>query len=269
MRRRFDVSQALDHIFADNKAKDTQQHRDTDEQVSEERDDVEYQPEDTDTSDQSDEEVTGAEAAPAPAETFKSKSCNICWSSVPPDIHGRAAAANVIKMTLGITRFAVTRASDIKTSFNLFKPLSLIKFIIAMTNLEGKKVDGNMWNDIDEEYLDAYIVFFLLEGVYRSGNEATDFWDVLTVSLQTFQILRFDNIPITDVWERWAQLLPLMFNPGPEVPVDEHFLPFHGNCPFRQYMPSKSGKYDIKIPEKKKKTRKTSSPRYDYWTAGS
>lgn len=99
MRRTFNESQALDHIFADNEAEDTSQHSDTDEQVSEEEDDVDYHPEDTDKSDQSDEEVTGAEAAPAPAETFKSKSGNICWSSVPPDVHGRAAAANVIKMT--------------------------------------------------------------------------------------------------------------------------------------------------------------------------
>ena len=72
---------------------------------------------DTDTSDQSDEEVTGAEAAPTPAETFQSKSGNICWRSVPPDIHGRAAAANVIKMTPGITRFAVVRVSDIQDMF--------------------------------------------------------------------------------------------------------------------------------------------------------
>ncbi|KAL7868866.1 hypothetical protein SRHO_G00102500 [Serrasalmus rhombeus] len=104
MRRRFDVSQVLDHIFDDNESEDTQQQSDTDEQISEEEDDVEYHPEDTDTSDQSDEEVTSAEAAPAPTETFKSKS-GICWSSVPPDIHGRADAANGIRMTPGITSY--------------------------------------------------------------------------------------------------------------------------------------------------------------------
>ncbi|TWW76230.1 hypothetical protein D4764_13G0008920 [Takifugu flavidus] len=58
------------------------------------------------------------------------------------------------------------------------------------------------------------------------------------MSLQTFRmisrVLRFDNrdtrarsdklAPIRDVWERWTQLLPLMFNPGPEVTVDELVL---------------------------------------------
>ncbi|XP_060720777.1 piggyBac transposable element-derived protein 4-like [Tachysurus vachellii] len=270
MKRRFTISQALDHIFAENEAEDTEQNSDMDEQVSEEEDNVEYQPEDTDTSDESDGVIAEAEAVPAPAETFKSKSGNIYWSSVPPDLQGRAPAANVIKMIPGITRFAVTRVSDIKSCFDLFMPLSLKKVIISMTNLEGKKVHGDMWNDIDEECLNAYIGVLLLAGVYRSSNEATDsLWDAstgrnifrATMSLQNFQmisrVLRFDNrdtrvksdkpVPIKDVWERWVQLLPLMFNPGPEVTVDERFVPFRGKCPFRQYMPRKPGKYGIKI----------------------
>lgn len=100
------------------------------------------------------------------------------------------------------------------------------------------------------------LVFFSLMKCIDPAIEATDcLWDALTgrnifwatMSLQTFQILRFVNIPIRDVSERWVQLLPLMFNPGPEVTVDECFLPLHGKCPFRQYMPSKPGKYGMKI----------------------
>ena len=82
-------------------------------------------------------------------------------------------------------------------------PLSLKKVIIAMTNLEGKKVYGDIWKDLDEEYLDAYIGVLLLAGVYRSCNEATDsLWDAstgrnifrATMSLQTFHMIsRFDN----------------------------------------------------------------------------
>uniref|UniRef100_A0A3B3RN32 PiggyBac transposable element-derived protein domain-containing protein n=1 Tax=Paramormyrops kingsleyae TaxID=1676925 RepID=A0A3B3RN32_9TELE len=106
--------------------------------------------------------------------------------------------------------------------------------------------------------------------VYRSSNEATEsLWDTstgrnifrATMSLQTFQmitrVLRFHNrdtkaksdklAPIRDVWEGWVKRLSLMFNPGPEVTVDERFVPFRGRCPFRQYMPSKPGKYGIKI----------------------
>lgn len=52
MRRRFTVSQVLDHIFGENEGEDTEQHSDSDGQVSKEEDNVEYHPEDTDTSDQ-------------------------------------------------------------------------------------------------------------------------------------------------------------------------------------------------------------------------
>uniref|UniRef100_A0A665ULX8 PiggyBac transposable element-derived protein domain-containing protein n=1 Tax=Echeneis naucrates TaxID=173247 RepID=A0A665ULX8_ECHNA len=250
MRRRLTVTQVLDSLFGENEGEDTEQHSDTDEQVSEEEDNVKYHPEDTDTSDESDEEVTGGEAAPA--ERFKSKNGKIFWSSVPHDEHGRAAAANVIKMTPGITRFAVTRVSDIKTCFELFMPLTLKRVIIAMTNLEGKKVHGDMWKDIDEEYLDAYIGVLLLAGVYRSCNEATySLWDAstgrnifrATMSLQTFRmisrVLRFDN---RDTRARSDKLTPIR-----DVTVDERLVPFRGKCPFRQYIPSKPGKYGIKI----------------------
>lgn len=67
------MSQVLDNIYGESEGEDTEQHSDLDEQVSEEEHNVEYHPEDTDTSDESDEEVTSAEAAPA--ERFKSDSC--------------------------------------------------------------------------------------------------------------------------------------------------------------------------------------------------
>ena len=69
------MSQALDNIYGENEGEDTEQHSDLNEQVSEEEDNVEYHPEDTDTSEKTDEEVTGADAAPA--ERFKSKNGKI------------------------------------------------------------------------------------------------------------------------------------------------------------------------------------------------
>ncbi|XP_029900733.1 piggyBac transposable element-derived protein 4-like [Myripristis murdjan] len=246
---------SLDDVYTEYEVEleDTQPQSDIDEPVSEEEDEVEYQPEDsdsdtdTDTSDQSDDEAT-----------------------VPPDVQGGAAPANVIKMTPGITRFAMTRVSDIKSCFDLFLPWSIKKIIIDMTNLEGKRVHKDTWHDIDVAHLDAYIGIVLLAGVYRSSNEATEsLWDAstgrnifrATMSLHSFRNLttaiRFDKrdvsarsdklAPIRNVWEKWVQRLPLMFNPGPEVTVDERLLPFRGKCPFRQYMPSKPGKYGIKI----------------------
>lgn len=47
------------------------------------------------------------------------------------------------------------------------------------------------------------------------------------------------------VWNKWVEQLPMMFNPGPNVTVDECLVPFRGHCPFKQYIPSKPAKYGI------------------------
>ncbi|XP_070964753.1 piggyBac transposable element-derived protein 4-like [Oncorhynchus clarkii lewisi] len=73
-------------------------------------------------------------------------------------------------------------------------------------------------------------------------------------------MLRFDNhesrparsvkdklAAIREGWEKWVERLPYLYNPGPEVTVNEQLVPFKGRCPFRQYMPSKPAKYGIKI----------------------
>lgn len=142
-----------------------------------------------------------------------------------------------------------------------------------MTNLEGRRVFGDSWRALDQVDLLAYIGLLILAGVYRSNNEATQsLWDAesgrpifrSTMSLQQFHVLsriiRFDNrdtrpvrwrndklAAIRNVWDRWVERLPLMYNPGPEVTVDERLVPFRGRCPFKQYIPSKPGKYGIKI----------------------
>ncbi|XP_062864594.1 piggyBac transposable element-derived protein 4-like [Trichomycterus rosablanca] len=84
------------------------------------------------------------------------------------------------------------------------------------------------------------------------------------MSLEMFhmisRVIRFDNrdtragrrerdklAAIRDVWDKWVEILPLLYNPGPHVTVDERLVPFRGRCPFRQYMPNKPAKYGIKI----------------------
>jgi hypothetical protein len=41
--------------------------------------------------------------------------------------------------------------------------------------------------------------------------------------------------------------LPLIYNPSPDITVDECLVAFREHCPFKQYMPSKPSKYGIKI----------------------
>lgn len=132
---------------------------------------------------------------------------------------------------------------------------------------------GDDWRDVDWTDIEAYIGLLLLAGVYRSNNEAlSSLWEAETgraifravMSLRRFRtlskVIRFDDratrparresdklAPIRDVWNLWVERLPLMFNPGQDITVDECLVPFRGRCPFKQYMPSKPAKYGIKI----------------------
>ncbi|XP_041864774.1 piggyBac transposable element-derived protein 4-like [Melanotaenia boesemani] len=269
MSKRFTVDEVIDYIFSHQSNIEDIELSETEEDVSEEEDNLQYDPEQEDESvGEEDPAVSDAES-----EVFKSKRGDMAWSSSPYDTHSRAPTENIIKRTPGPTRFAVSHAHDIKTTFELFIPPSLEKILLEMTNMEGRRVFGKSWMDIDKVQLDAYLGLLLLAGVYRSCNEATaSLWDGesgrsifrATMSLQTFHVLsrviRFDSretraarrvndklAPIRDVWDKWVEQLPLMYNPGPEVTVDERLVPFRGRCPFRQYMPNKPGKYGIKI----------------------
>ena len=152
-------------------------------------------------------------------------------------------------------------------------PSPIKRIILDCTNLEGSKVFGERWKVMDETGLDAYFGVLILAGVFRSNGEATEsLWDEetgrelfrSTMSLETFKIIsrtiRFDDrddrparrqrdklAAIRMVWDKWVARLPLIYNPGPNVTVDEKLMPFRGRCPFRQYIPSKPAKYGIKI----------------------
>ena len=70
----------------------------------------------TDGEESSDEEDGHAEATV----TFKSKNGNSSWSSSSPENQGRLSAENVIRMTPGPTKYAVSWIDYIKSCFELF-----------------------------------------------------------------------------------------------------------------------------------------------------
>ncbi|XP_060786554.1 piggyBac transposable element-derived protein 3-like [Neoarius graeffei] len=205
--------------------------------------------------------------------TFTSKNGEIQWFSSPNPHQQKRSVENIIKTTPGPTRMAVSRVTDIKSAFELVMPNSVQKIILEMTNLEGRHVLGERWKDLDYIHLHAYLGVLILAGVYKSKDESTaSLWDAetgralfrATMSLETFHIfsraVRFDNhetravrretdklAAIRTVWDKWVEQLPLLYNPGPYVTVDERLVAFRGRCPFRQYMPSKPAKYGIKI----------------------
>ncbi|XP_045064895.1 piggyBac transposable element-derived protein 4-like [Coregonus clupeaformis] len=178
-------------------------------------------------------------------------------------------------MRPGPTRQAVGQARDILSTFRLFFTPEIEDIILEMTNLEGVRKCGGRWKAMDSTDLRAYVGLLILAGVYRSrGEAASSLWDAesgrtifrATMPLKVFhaysRLLRFDDrqtraerraagggdklAAVREVWDKWVERLPLLYNPGPDVTVDEQLVPFRGRCPFRQYIPSKPAKYGIK-----------------------
>nr|XP_033504757.1 piggyBac transposable element-derived protein 4-like [Epinephelus lanceolatus] len=175
-------------------------------------------------------------------------------------------------VTPGPTCYAIVRVSNIESTFDLFFTEDMIELLVDMTNLQGRRALKS-WTDVDAVDLRAYIGLLILAGVYRSKGESTRcLWDDrsgravfrATMSLQRFheisRALCFDNkrkkperqkkdklAPIRDLWDMWTHRLPLLFNPGNDITVDEQLVAFKGRCRFRQYMPKKPAKYGMKI----------------------
>ena len=175
-------------------------------------------------------------------------------------------------VTPGPTHYAVVTVDNIESAFDLFFTTAMIDLIVGMTNLNGRRSLKN-WNDVESTELRAYIGLLILAGVFRSKGETTlSLWDErrgraifrATMSCHRFHeinnALRFDDklqrpariredklAHIRTLWEMWRQRLPLLFNPGREVTVDEQLVPFKGRCKFKQYMPKKTAKYGLKI----------------------
>ncbi|XP_016092566.1 piggyBac transposable element-derived protein 4-like [Sinocyclocheilus grahami] len=242
-------------------------------EASETEDNTEFDPDYHSTDGEESEEESEVTADTETA--YQSKNGNISWTSkAPPQRQrGRFPAHRIIRMTPGPTRLACANAKDIRSTFELFFPDDIRQILIEMTNLEGKCVFGDTWKNLDWTDLQAFLGLLILAGVYRSHHEAMDcLWHAesgrpifrATMSLKSFKSLsrvfffykkdkrysqqKKDKLaPVRNIWDKWVQRLRLLYNPGPNVTVDKCLVRFRGRCPFKQYMPSKPGKYGIKI----------------------
>ncbi|XP_057673429.1 piggyBac transposable element-derived protein 4-like [Corythoichthys intestinalis] len=172
----------------------------------------------------------------------------------------------------GPTSYATARIQSPESAFDLFFTEDIIRPIVDMTNLQGYRTVAG-WVALNAQEIRAYLGLLILAGVYKSRHENTrSLWDKKTGRaffgqamghtrfIKVNRLLRFDDklrrpqrhhatkmSPIIDIWTMWKSLLPRMYSLGREVCVDEQLISFRGRCSFRQYMPSKPGKYGLKI----------------------
>ena len=117
-------------------------------------------------------------------------------------------------------------------------------------------------------------MLLLYMGVLRSRKESVHalwsaqkgFWPMFaaTMSRDRFvsikRYLRCDDLatrlqrrqgdklaPIREIIDLFVKNCKESMNPNAELTIDEHFIAFRGNCPFRIYMPTKPGMYGTKV----------------------
>ena len=190
------------------------------------------------------------------------------WQTTPLARNaGRAAVHNVIWQSPGPKRLAKSQCSEVSDTFTLFLRSSLRKTICQWTDHEGAIVHGSSWKPADDEEFEVFL------DVYKSNNESVaQLWSILdgcpifnlTMSRGRYQhilrVLRIDNAqswwhhrspdklqPIREVFETWDSYLGDSYTCGPSMTVDVQLVCLTERCPFKQYIPSKPGKYGSKI----------------------
>jgi len=204
------------------------------------------------------------------------------WSTTPPQT-GRMVQANILREISGV-KPAAGPLQETGDSFNLFVTEEMLLVVVRKTNRHGRNAaqvwnaahvgsEERVWIETDVIELRAFIGLLLYAGAHKSGGEnVTELWSAkegrplfrATMSLNRFrellQHLRFDNLntradrlqvdklaPIRDLWEMHLAALQSYYKPDSCITVDEQLVATRGRCSFRQYIPTKPGKYGIKI----------------------
>ncbi|XP_020359447.1 piggyBac transposable element-derived protein 4-like [Oncorhynchus kisutch] len=279
MAARFTATQVLEQILSSVDQEDYSDcQEEEEEKVSEDEDGEEYNPERREVDDASSPSSEEEQPEEEPPEDEHEDEHEEEISSAPdqrePPLLSKNGKIEWSPVAYGRHRgpLAICRTRDIASAFHLFVTPAIGRIIVEMTNLHGARKYGDGWRPMDTTDLRAYLGLLILAGVYRSrGEAAASLWDAesgrtvfrATMSLKVFhrysRLLRFDDrhsrparlatdklAAIREVWDLWEARLPALYNPGPDVTVDEQLVPFRGRCPFRQYIPSKPAKYGIK-----------------------
>lgn len=140
---------------------------------------------------------------------------------------------------------------------------------VSYTNITGRRL-GSKWRPTTRAELDAFFGLHILAGALKAHHRPVkELWDDCdghplfraVMSRHRFDqlkmALRFDDprrrdrndrlAPIRFVIEKFNENIQYIYKPGPHLTIDEMLVEFHGRVQFRQYIPTKPGKFGIKI----------------------
>ncbi|KAF4527842.1 hypothetical protein B566_EDAN014644 [Ephemera danica] len=209
---------------------------------------------------------------------FLSKDGATKWMKDPVSAAGRRRRQNILTEDNEVRGPALQAKTPIEF-FKCFFTVDIIDIIVESTNIKIRSVADNYARDrgareTTREEILALMGILIMAGVYRNGHiNLRDLWAAdgsgveyfrATMSLYRFrflmQQLRFDNIetreerravdklaPVREFFEIFNANCAANYSPSECCTIDEMLVKFRGNCPFRQYIPSKPGKYGLKI----------------------
>ena len=216
----------------------------------------------------------------SPVQIFTAKS-GWQWTSREPPKR-KIPSADILRQRNGVGRSAAGIQS-VKEAFQVLITQEMVLLLVEETNRRAHLIMKQWnkknpakeyhWKDTDLEEMWAFIGLLLLAGVHRAKNETlNELWSLIngrpifraTMTKNRFKALlrfcRFDNTrtreerlksdklaAIRDLWTMFLARLQICYTPGGSLTVDEQLIPTRGRCNFRQYMPSKPGKYGLKI----------------------
>lgn len=195
---------------------------------------------------------------------------------LPKNAIGRQPKENVFRGMPGTVKHGIHPESE-KDALLVFTN-DLIQNAVMYTNLQGRRTVGRCnqvnkqktWRKTDTEEMEAFFGLLLIAGAYKAHYRSTaELWSQkeghpifpATMSRNRFKELkrnlRFDDplrrdgkdplAPIRDVTTSFITHLRDHVVAPEYLCVDEQLLEFHGRVRFRQYIPSKPGKFGIKI----------------------
>ena len=191
------------------------------------------------------------------------------WSSVPNKQNSRICSENILKFVPG---FKSKCLKKIKTSWDAlcqFIDTEMLQTIVMSTNEYLKKEKSGSLQIKINDFI-KFIGTSLLIGMMKGKNmDFREFWShkygqaliYNTMSLKLFESissnLRFDIknkrdkndklAPIRLIWDKFISNCKLNYVPSDQMTIDEQLVTFRGRCGFKMFIPSKPGKYGIKI----------------------
>lgn len=196
------------------------------------------------------------------------------WQRRPiAPIVGQVQAHNVIREQQGPTAaVANVCGNSERDAFTVLFTPEIIRKLVTYTNLEGR-TQMDLWNDTNYDEMCTFVGLLLLAGVYRAKHEnISELWSESdgrkifnkSMSRNRFcelrRCIRFDDratrnvrrendkfAPLRELFDMMVTKFRSSYKAGSNATVDEQLVTFRGRCSFKVFIPSKPGKYGVKL----------------------